>query len=132
VVGGTTAACTLTTRRWCARAGYRTRLLAVRPAWSPMREYSTSASLLAGASLEVGPTITVTPSNDPLFIATDPAVTLTDSAANRDANGYIVGQNQLPIEAQYLQFTMSIPSFAGILDSLVGLDVLTEDGSAIY
>ena len=123
-----TQAVTLTGRRWSGYPSFRTRLHAFRLVWRPALE-----SILGGGNATVIATITVRASNDPQF-ATYDDYAFTTAAASLDGNGYIVGTGtvHLPIEYQFYRFSVAIPSYTGMMMSLLALDLVVDKGSSIF
>lgn len=122
----TTVACTLATKLWLPYSSKWSTLHYLRILYRALEES-------AGGLATVTPTVTLQRASDPLFSA--PA-TLTGTPATQamvDPNGYITGAGAgLPAEGHAWRLTLDIPSFTGMISSLVGFDAVTSPGSAMY
>lgn len=119
---------TFRTPRIQAKAGFKSKLYAVRPLWSAMNS-GTGAALGDG---DVRVDVTIYRAELPQFAAAT-SFTLQNIAADMDSNGYLI--RNLPIESQFFQFDVSFdPLLAAsrtVFEELAGLEVVMEPGTAI-
>lgn len=117
----------LRTRIWTPEPGKRHRVHAVRPI---VRAISGS-----GTAVSPQPAVSVAfmSNSDPTWTDTPTTVTLSGSG-DRDANGYLVGQNEMPVVGQVFQAEVTLPALTSSTASdmwsvVAGLEIVHNEES---